>query len=279
MPASEKILGVGLSYRTQHHSDLVDMSTKSKPAWLEILADNYLLPNIDIKKLEEIAEYYPLVFHSTGLNLASPDPIDMDYLKNLKALCKRFGGSLISDHLCWNGVGKNWHHELLPFPFSEELLNIISNKLDQIQSVLNVPFAIENVSSYLSFDSDEINEAEFIAELCSRSSCPLLLDINNILVNERNLGLKAKSFLETVKDCKVIQIHVAGSREQDGLLIDDHGSSPSNSCLNMLREAYEIFGPVATCLEWDNNIPEFSIMREDLKKIEGVYKKPHEVLV
>ena len=237
-----------------------------------MLSDNYLLSGVDLSKLTKIAENYPLVFHSTALNIASPDPLDKDYLSSLKKLCKTFGGQFISDHLCWNALRANWHHELLPFPFTEELLDIVSLKIDQIQHELDVPFVLENVSSYLQFSQSEMNEAEFIAALCHKTDCSLLLDVNNVLVNERNLGPKASEFLKTISQCKISQIHIAGSREEEGLLIDDHASSPSEDCLQLLKETYSQFGLVPTCLEWDADLPGYEVILLELEKITKIYQ-------
>jgi len=67
--------------------------------------------------LDKIRADYPIVMHGVSLSLGSTDPLDQDYLKELKALIRRVEPEWVSDHLCWTGVHGVNLHDLLPhFP-------------------------------------------------------------------------------------------------------------------------------------------------------------------
>src|SRR3712207_7782342 len=44
---------------------------------------------------------------------------------------------LVSDHLCWSGVGGHFAHDLLPLPFSEEALAHVAGRVDRKSTRLN----------------------------------------------------------------------------------------------------------------------------------------------
>src|SRR4051794_36014727 len=93
-------LGFGLGLRPEYYEEI--LQDKPDIDWFEILSENYLIPGgKPLYYLDKIREHYPIVMHGVSLSLGSTDPIDMDYLKQLKALACRIEPAWISDHLCW----------------------------------------------------------------------------------------------------------------------------------------------------------------------------------
>ena len=81
-------LGFGLGLRTDHYEAVLN----ERPAvdWFEILSENYLVPGgKPLHYLNRIRERYPLVMHGVSLSIGSSDPLNRDYLKQLKALADR----------------------------------------------------------------------------------------------------------------------------------------------------------------------------------------------
>ena len=113
--------GFGLGLRTAHYEEIA--ATRPALAWFEILTENYLVDGgRPLEWLERIRADYPVVMHGVSLSIGSTDPLDLDYLRRVKALATRVQPLWISDHLCWTGIaGKNLH-DLLPLPYSEEPL-------------------------------------------------------------------------------------------------------------------------------------------------------------
>ena len=86
-----------------------------------------------------------------------------------------------------------------------------------------MPLAVENISFYLHPGKQDMSEAEFIAKLCDRADCGLMLDVNNAFVNAQNFGFDIDAWMRTVPLDRVVQMHVAG---HDWFDDDDHRGNP-----------------------------------------------------
>jgi hypothetical protein len=104
----------------------------------------------------------------------------------------------------------------------------------------------------------------FLALLARRTGCSVLLDVNNLYVTERNLGHDALAQLQAVDS--VEEIHVAGHTAREGLLIDTHGERVAAPVWQLYEAALERFGPVATLIEWDTDLPELQVLLEEAGK-------------
>ena len=77
-------------------------------------------------------------------------------------------------------------HDLLPMPYTFEAARITARKVREARDFLEIPIAVENVSSYAEFHVSEMTEWEFLNEVVERADCGILLDVNNIYVSSRN---------------------------------------------------------------------------------------------
>ena len=127
---------------------------------------------------------------------------------------------------------------------------------------------VENISAYVGWAGDTLAEPEFFNELTRRSGCGLLLDVNNLFVNARNAGLapddaanEAMRWVDAIRLGSVGEIHLAGHCEQDdGLVIDDHGSRVRDEVWRVYEHAVQRLGPVPTLIEWDTAVPELAVL-------------------
>ena len=192
IPASA---GIGL--RAQHQGEL----RNSKPAvgWLEAHSENYFSDaGPHIEALLELRENYGLSLHGVGLSLGSVDPIDRAHLMKLKRLIARTSPAFVSEHLSWGSVDGRFVNDLLPLPYTQESLKHMICRVDLVQSALQRSILIENVSSYLQYTHSDVDESAFLAELARVTGCGLLIDINNLYVNERNHGVDARRFINSI---------------------------------------------------------------------------------
>ncbi len=84
------IAGFGLGLRSDHYGDLLGDERPQGVDWLEILTENYLVPGgPPLANLEKIRARYPVAMHGVSLSIGSSDPLDLDYLKQIKALADR----------------------------------------------------------------------------------------------------------------------------------------------------------------------------------------------
>jgi uncharacterized protein (UPF0276 family) len=187
--------------------------------------------------------------------LGSTDPLDQDYLQDLKNLINWVQPAWVSDHLCWSRFNNIQMHDLLPMPYTEEAVQHMVARIQQVQDFLGRQILVENVSSYANFKQSEMTEYEFITAIAKRADCLILLDINNIYVNHYNHGLDPWAFLEGVPSDRVQQIHLAGHQNCETHLVDTHDHSIITPVWDLYARAIEIFGPVSTMIERDDHIP------------------------
>jgi uncharacterized protein len=258
-----KLSGFGLGLRTPHYEAM--LSEPHDVDWLEVITENYLVPGgKPLYFLERVRERFPLVMHGVSLSIGSTDPLDLNYLAQVRALAARIEPHWISDHLCWTGIEGRNLHDLLPLPYTEEALDSVVARVGQVQEALGRQILLENVSSYLSFRSSEMSEWEFLGEVARRADCAILLDINNIYVSSVNHGFDPLTYLRAVPKSKVRQFHLAGHSDMGGHLIDTHDHPIAPPVWDLYGAAVAHFGAVPTMIERDDNIPALSELVAEL---------------
>lgn len=263
------MLGFGLGLRPVYYDDL--LARAGGVDWLEIISENYLVPGgRPLAMLERLRADYPLVMHGVSMSLASTDPLDLDYLRALGRLAARIEPAWISDHLCWTGVHGVNLHDLLPVPYTREALDHVVARVSRIQDILGRRLVVENVSSYVRFEGEEMDEWSFVAQLARRSGCELLLDVNNVFVSGENHGFDADAFLDAIPAEHVRQFHLAGHSEGDGLKIDTHDQPICEEVWALYARACRRFGPVATMIERDDNFPPFDELVGELDRARAI---------
>ncbi len=265
-------LGFGLGLRPDHYEAIL----ASQPAvdWFEILTENYLVPGgRPHAYLARIVERYPVVMHGVSLSIGSQDPINWHYLKEVKKLAVSTGARWISDHLCWTGMQGVNAHDLLPMPYSEEALEHVVARLEQVQDFLGRRLLLENVSSYVTYQASEMSEWEFLVEVARRADCRLLLDVNNIFVSAYNHGFDAQEYLEAIPPSYVQQIHLAGHSRFPTHIIDTHDHPIVDEVWRLYANAVRRFGRVSTMIERDDNIPPLEALLQELEQARAIARK------
>lgn len=260
---TRRYLGFGLGLRTDHYEAILG----SEPAidWFEIISENYLVPGgKPLHYLDRMRERYPLVMHGVSLSIGSTDPLDLDYLKQLKTLAARVNPAWISDHLCWTGVHGRNLHDLLPLPYTEETVEHVAARVRTVQDFLGRQILIENVSSYVNFAGSQLSEWEFVAAVCERADCLLLLDVNNIYVSSVNHEFDPHTYLDGIPGKRVQQIHIAGHEDHGDYIIDTHDHPVTDPVWKLYADAVRRFGPVSTMIERDDHIPPLDELVEEL---------------
>src|SRR3990167_9600954 len=214
-------LGFGLGLRPSHYDAVLD--EKPPVDWFEIITENYLVPGgKPIYFLNNIREYYPMVMHGVSISIGSSDPLDLDYLNQVKQLAEQIEPKWISDHLCWTGIHGFNTHDLLPLPYTEEAVNHVAERIQRVQDVLGRQILIENVSSYLTYKKSVLTEWEFIKAVSEKADCFILLDVNNIYVSSINHGFDPLEYINAIPAERVYQIHLAGHSDTANYIIDTH---------------------------------------------------------
>jgi uncharacterized protein len=263
LSSAMKTLGFGLGLRPDHYDAI--LSERPDVGFFEALTENYLVPGGKaIHYLERIRSDYPIVLHGVSLSIGSTEPLNREYLRLLKGLSDRIQAHWMSDHLCWTGTEGLNLHDLMPMPYTQEALTHLVPRIEEIQEFLGERILLENVSSYVGYQSSEMSEWEFLSELSARADCLLLLDVNNIYVNSVNHHFDAEAFVRGVPRRRVAQIHLAGHERQDTFIIDTHDAPIASAVWTLYQSAFKRFGPVSTMIERDANIPPLNELLEEL---------------
>lgn len=263
MGASLPYLGFGLGLRKEHYRAI--LNERPDVDWFEVLSENYLIPGgKPLYYLDEIHRHYPMVLHGVSLSIGSVDPLNKDYLRQLKALAERVDAQWISDHLCWTGVEQVNAHDLLPLPYTEEAIEHVAARICQVQDVLGRQILIENVSSYLSYKHSVLPEWEFLNEVVTRADCLILLDVNNIYVSAVNHEFDPLQYLQHIPVERVQQFHLAGHSNEGDYIIDTHDHPVADPVWCLYEQAVARFGRVSTMIERDDNIPELPVVMAEL---------------
>lgn len=232
------------------------MSAAQRVDWLEVISENYLVPGgKPLFFLDRIRRDYPMVMHGVSLSIGSTDALDHSYLDQLRTLIERVEPAWVSDHLCWTGVAGLNLHDLCPLPYTRSMLDHLCERVDQVQLALGRTLVLENVSSYVSYCCDEMPEWEFIAQLCARSGCELLLDVNNVYVNSINHGFDARTFIDAIPADRVRQIHLAGHEDHGKYIIDTHDHPICDAVWELYAHTLRRIGHRPTLIERDDHIP------------------------
>ncbi|MBS0359552.1 MAG: DUF692 domain-containing protein [Proteobacteria bacterium] len=264
-----KYLGFGLGLRPEFYNAVIE--SKPKVDWFEIMTEDYLVPGgRPLYYLDQISPYYPLVMHGVSLSIGTKDPLNLDYLRQVKSLADRINPRWISDHLCWTGLKGYNTHDLLPLPYTKEALSHVVEKIKQVQDFLGFRILIENVSSYVNFKESEFSEWEFLTLVAEQSDCFILLDINNIYVSGFNHQFNPMDYINHIPINRVKQFHLAGHTQLTDHIIDTHDHDIVDPVWQLYESAVKRFGQVSTMIERDGNIPPFDDLYAELQKAKAI---------
>jgi uncharacterized protein len=273
-------VSAGIGLRGPHHLHVLSESPRT--AWFEAHSENYFADGgSHVECLSRIRARYPLSLHGVGLSLGSTDPLNREHLAKLRRVVARFEPMLVSEHLSWSSVGGRFANDLLPLPYTEEALRHVSARIAQVQDALGRPLLLENVSSYLEFESSTLTEWEFVAGVAAESGCGILLDLNNIYVAAHNHGFACHDYLQGIPQHVVQEFHLAGFSRIDlegrELLVDTHGTPVCDAVWELYEAALQRFGDVPTLIEWDTDIPAFEVLEAEAGKADSLRAARHAV--
>ena len=251
---SDQIKGFGLGLRTDHYRNFID--DQPDVDWLEIISENYMVPGgKPLYFLDRLRRDYPMVMHGVSLSIGATDPFDQQYLCDLRDLIDRVQPGWVSDHLCWTGTNGLNLHDLLPIPYTQPALEHLVDRIQYVQESIGRALVLENVSSYVTYQADEMSEWEFVSELANRAGCKLLLDVNNIYVSSVNHGFDPHTYIDAIPSEHVQQIHLAGHEDHGSYIIDTHDHPVCDKVWDLYGYAIRKIGMVPTMIERDDNIP------------------------
>lgn len=279
-PIPEKKVGIGL--RSSHISRVLKNHKKisKKIGWFEVHSENYYqFESSSLAALKKVRENFPISLHSVGNSLGSAKKPDLKHLRKLKKLIEIIDPFLVSDHISWGYVGAQHLNDLLPLPYNQETLDLLTRNIEITQNFLGREILVENPSTYLSFKKQEFSEAEFVNKLCKKAGCFLLLDVNNIFVSsQNNQDFAPDNYLQEIEQKFVKEIHLAGhskseisdGKKQKEILIDTHNNLVCKEVWQLYKIAKNRFKNTPALIEWDQDIPPFTTLLAEAKRAEEI---------
>lgn len=248
--------GVGL--RPRHYGYVLEHGVRGID-WIEVAPENFFEPGgRPWAALLRARRDVPVALHGVSLGIGNVDPIPEAYLRSLEKVIERVEPNIVSDHLCWGSFAGAYAHDLLPLEYTEEALSHVAARVSALQDRLKRKILLENVSRYVAFRASAIDEVDFSNALAEKTGCGILLDVNNVYVTSRNLGIDAEAYIDRIEH--VEEIHLAGYSDKGDVLIDTHSTFVSDPVWALHRRAKARFGAVPTLLEWDSDVPAWDVL-------------------
>jgi uncharacterized protein (UPF0276 family) len=274
----------GIGLRLPHIEEAV--ATRPPVAWLEIHPENFIANPHATELLSDLAGSYPVSVHTVGVSVGSATGIDRKHLARVRALIERIDPVLVSGHLAWSTHGSEYLNDLLPLPYTDETLRLVSDQLAEVQDGLGRSFLLENPASYVGFTGSTMTEVEFLNELVDRAGCQLLCDISNVFLSAHNMGYDAHGYLDGLPGDAIGELHLGGfTLEADEatpggeVLIDTHAVRVADAAWELYAYAIGRFGRRPTLIEWDNQIPALATLLEEARRADAIARSTCDVEV
>jgi uncharacterized protein (UPF0276 family) len=270
--AERPYIGHGVGLRTRHYE--LALAGKLDVDWVEVISENFFgAGGRPLRTLECVREQLPVVLHGVSLGIASLEAPEPEYLAALQRLIDIVEPAWVSDHLCWTVHEGKHTHALLPIPYTEQALAATAERVARVQDALGRQLVIENVSSYVSFTGDSLHEWEFLRELCERTDCLLMLDVNNVIVSCSNHGWDVGEYLAGIPAERVWQLHLANHTDRGNHKFDSHLGAVPDEVWALYREVLRRFGPISSLVEWDEDTPEWDELRAEQRKAAAIARE------
>ena len=274
MKASRLPRRAGVGFKPEHFAEIDERPQLL--GFFEVHAENYMgAGGPPHARLARLREDYALSIHGVGLSIGAMQPLDGEHLARLKTLCDRYEPESFSEHLAWSSHGEVFLNDLLPLPYTETTLARVAEHIDRVQETLKRQMLLENPATYLLFDESTIEETAFLAEVSRRTGCGLLLDVNNVFVAATNHRLDPAVYIDRFPLDRVRELHLGGHCETVDdvgfpLLIDSHDTPVTDPVWALYETVLARIGPVATLVEWDNDVPAWPVLRAEAEAAQAL---------
>lgn len=269
----------GISLQARHYQEI--LANRPAVGWMEIHPEHYLgLGGAAHHYLEKIAADYPLSMNCRSLSIGSAESVNGRHLQDIKSLVERYAPAQFSEHLGWNRWQGVYLSQLLPLPYTTESLDQVSFNVRTVQNSLGRRILVENPARFMKLE-DELGEGLFFSELVRSSGCGMLLDLTSLYLSCLNLGRDPFKELQSYPLAAVKEIHLAGHSlmpldDNYILLVDDRSNTVCKPVWQLYKEALQQMpGPVATLIEWDEQVPEMGILLEQARKADTIIEEIH----
>ncbi len=257
------MLGSGIGYRPAFRADL--FANRSRVDCLEVIADHYFDASPEkIAELDLLRAHFPIVAHGLDLSIGSAEGIDCAYLEKFARLIERLEPPWWSEHLCFTRAGGVDIGHLAALPYTREAIDVVARNVETVQKRISAPLILENITTVVRVPGAEMDEPEFLSRVLEATGCGWLCDVANLYTNAVNQNIDLDATFERWPWNRLVQIHYAGGRWRDGVLIDSH-DSPTSEAVWALYDRVIARAPVkGVILERDERLPRFAELLDEV---------------
>jgi uncharacterized protein len=245
MPTPQKINikpGFAVTYEA-HDRELLEQLVPLVD-YLEVTLDSIaiseggrvFLDPVVLSELQSVAGQVRFIVHGIGLSIASHDGYSEAYLRLVDEFLEKVPAAWHSEHLGYTMVDGENLGTMLAVPKTQQMLEIICERVETIQSRYALPFLIENIVHLLPDYPGDYSEAAFLNALCEQTNCNLLLDVYNLECDAFNHGFDIPAFLSELHLENVREIHMACGVEHRGFLVDVHSHLLRPSTVDLAQQ-------------------------------------------
>lgn len=265
-------LGSGLGYRPPFRADL--FANRAGVDFLEIIADHYFdAPNEKLKELDLLRAHFPIVAHGLDLSIGSAEGVDSDYLEKLARLIERVEPPWWSEHLCFTRAGGVEIGHLAALPYTHEAIDVVARNVERVRMRISAPLVLENITTVVRVPGGEMDEPEFLTHVLDCTGCGWLCDVANLYTNAVNQGVDLDATFERWPWDRLVQIHYAGGRWRNGVLIDSHDAATS-AAVWALYDRIVARAPVkGVILERDERLPPFADLLDEVARARATLRE------
>lgn len=231
--------------------------------------------NEAIRELQSIASDARLILHGVGLSIGTYAGYSEPYLHLVDQVMTGVDVTWHSEHLGYVNVDGRHLGTMLALPRTEQVLDMICERVSQIQARYGVPFLLENIVHVLPDYGGDYSDAGFLNALTKRTGCGLILDVYNLECDAHNHGFNIPQFLAELDLTAVREIHLAGGAIHRGFKLDVHSRLTQDSTIALAREVlaagrhvetvtYELLPEAVPKLGYDAIATELQRLRKEL---------------
>jgi uncharacterized protein (UPF0276 family) len=163
-----------------------------------------------------------------------PDPVGVALTADS---AHRVSAAHWSEHLSFNKAARGGEVTeagfFLPPAQTPESVERAATHVAAYQAASALPFLVETGVSYLQPRPGELPDGAFVGGVAEKADCGILLDLHNLLANERNGRQPVESVLAELPLDRVLEVHLAGGFEARGFWLDAHHGPPDAELLSL----------------------------------------------
>ena len=265
-------LGVGLGYRSAFRADL--FAHRDRVDFLEIVADHYFDASREkLDELDLLSRHFTLIPHGLDLSIGSAEGIDAAYLEKLAALIVRLDPPYWSEHLAFTRASGLAIGHLACLPYTSEAIDVVLRNVETIRKSIKIPLILENITATVLIPGAEMDEPEFVASVLKQADCGWLCDVTNLFTNAFNERRDIAAELDRWPWERIVQMHFAGGRISEGIMIDSHDAPTSPEVWRLLEAAVARSSVKGIILERDERLPPFARLLDELDEARAIGRK------